>query len=422
MDPSLQSRLEPLFYIAFAIAAVLWLTTSALIVVNRLLHDRRQRRLESVSRSLMDPAVVSLPPLQRSRSLRRRLARLPRRAVYRMVADPELPDGVVEICAAHLLERVGVERMMRDAAPKSTRGRKWRRIPALLALARLRTDRVHEVLRTALADDDLDIASAAATALHRLGDGPAASILISSLGRVALPASRIATHLDEFPIPVADALRPLLADPSPEVRYWAVSLLMRYPDSTPWRSAITSLADDPHPPVRKAAMLTLGAVAPESAVVAAERNLTHAVPFVRSTAVRVLAQVAAKASDVARRQTAAKLVEALADIDWSVRATAKEGLIRLGPTVWRQVAAGLESQDAFARNGAAEVLQDLGILDWAARRVGRGEPVGGASALVKRVLEEGGGTMSDALSLRSARAIAEHADDSSFLELEEVTT
>jgi HEAT repeat protein len=339
-----------------------------------------------------------------------------------MVADPELPEWVVEICAAHLLERVGLERMIRDAGPESARGRKWRRVPALLALARLRTEHVHQVLRTALADEDLDVANAAATALHRLGDRPAASILISSLGKVPLPASRIATHLDGFPVPFADALRPLLADPSPEVRYWAVSLLMRYPEAAQWRSEIAPLAEDPHPPVRKAAMLTLGTVAPEDAVVAVERNLTHPVPFVRSTAVRVLARVAAKASDVAKRQTAAKIVGALADIDWIVRAAAKEALIVLGPTVWRQVAAGLESTDAFARNGAAEVLQDLGILDWAARRVRRGEPGGDATTLLKRVLEEGGRTMSDALHQRSVPAVGERADDLADLELGEVVT
>ena len=42
-----------------------------------------------------------------------------------------------------------------------------------------------------------------------------------------------------------------------------------------------------------------------------------------------------------------------------MRTAAKDALVKLGPTTWHEVAAQLSSPDAFARNGAAEVLQNL---------------------------------------------------------------
>ena len=76
--------------------------------------------------------------------------------------------------------------------------------------------------------------------------------------------------------------------------------------------------------------------------------------------------------------------------------------MRLGPGTWREVAAELSSTDGFARNGAAEVLQNLGVLDWTLRGIASGaHPTDEAVDVLKRALREGGVAMSKAAALRS---------------------
>ena len=66
------------------------------------------------------------------------------------------------------------------------------------------------------------------------------------------------------------------------------------------------------------------------------------------------------------------------------------------------MAAQLSSNDAFARNGAAEVLQNLGVLDWTLRGIASGvRPTDEALDVLKRALREGGVAMADAAALRT---------------------
>ena len=149
--------------------------------------------------------------------------------------------------------------MLLDARGQHGR-RKWRRISALFALGHIRAAGAHDLLALALGDPDADVAGAAAVILHRLGDDRAAVILVSALRGGSLPASRIATHLDQFPIPIHALLRPLLLDQKNGTRYWAASLLSRYPDVEGVAGEIALLVDDTDSQVRKAALATLGAM------------------------------------------------------------------------------------------------------------------------------------------------------------------
>ena len=66
------------------------------------------------------------------------------------------------------------------------------------------------------------------------------------------------------------------------------------------------------------------------------------------------------------------------------------------------MAAQLSSPDGFARNGAAEVLQNLGVLDWTLRGIASGaKPTDEAVDVLRRALREGGVAMSQAAALRS---------------------
>jgi hypothetical protein len=46
-----------------------------------------------------------------------------------------------------------------------------------------------------------------------------------------------------------------------------------------------------------------------------------------------------------------------------VRLAVKESLQQLGDEVWSVLVPYLDHEDGFARNGAAEVLQNIGVLD-----------------------------------------------------------
>ena len=269
----------------FIVALVSWLLVSAYVVVDRFIHDRRERHLIDIARALTDPAVAALPLLDRSPAIRRTLGGLSRRVVYRMVASTDFPLWVTEIFAAYSLEQWGLDRMIDDASAATSRS-KWRRVSALFALGHIRPGAEHALLRAAVLDPDREIASAAVVVLHRIGDREAAAILIDALRDASLPPSRIATHLDQFPIPIDDLLRPLLANTLPAMRYWSASLLFRYPNANGIAGEVAALVDDPTPTVRKAALVALGVMDAEVAVPVARRALKDPVAYVRSAAWR----------------------------------------------------------------------------------------------------------------------------------------
>lgn len=402
MDLASAVQAEPLLVQGFAVMASLWLVSSSWVLIDRVLHDRRKRRMLMLERELSKLKLEGMPPAKRAAEVRRMLARVPGDGIYRMTGNPKLPDFVREVCAEISLANIGLMRMLRDASTHSGARSKWRRVSSLHALERARPSAIHGLLREALADADPDVASAAATVLQRIGDLRAAEILVSGLRSARLPASRIAARLERFPIPIDDVLRPLLVDARAEARYWGATLLRTHFDRQ-GLGALLPLVDDHDASVRKAALLTLGTMKVESAARLATRRLNDSAPFVRSAAVHVLAQVGERSLDRSRRQSLASAISPLlADRDWSVRATAKDALARLGPTTWRQVAAQLSSTDAFARNGAAEVLQNLGVLDWTLRGIASGvHPTDEAVDVLRKALREGGVAMADATALRA---------------------
>ena len=424
MDATLALRVEPLLVPGFAAIATLWAGFSGWVVVDRVRYDRRQRRIETMRRALADPSLAKLQPLDRSAAVRDMLGRLTVLDVYRMTGDVDLPAWVREVCGAHALQHIGLDRMLRDAASHRGARGKWRRISALNALVYARPDSIHALLRVALADADADVASAAASVLQRLGDRRAAEILIGGLRSSRLPASRIAARLERFAIPFDDLLESLLTSPRPEARYWGVTLLRNHHGYATTES-IVPLVDDPDATVRKAALLTLAAMqAPDVARLATWRLIDPA-PFVRSAAIHALAQTGERSPDRARRSAlASTIAPALADRDWSVRTAAKDALARLGPATWRTVAAQLSSEDRFARNGAAEVLQNLGVLDWTLRGIASGvRPSAEAVDVLKRALREGGMPMADAAMLRTkAEPIPAVEELLRSLELQEATS
>jgi len=159
--------------------------------------------------------------------------------------------------------------------------------------------------------------------------------------------------------------------------------------------------------VRKGALETLTAVAGAAAGPVALRCLGDPVAYVRSRAVRTLAVVGAADPQLdVRRDYARHMVPLLGDSAWDVRLAAKESLVALGPAIWPEVSAQLDSPDRFARNGAAEVLQNIGLLDQLIDDVGRGvEPSADVVSVLERSFREGGAGMIDAAAARANREL-----------------
>jgi HEAT repeat protein len=304
-----------------------------------------------------------------------------------------LPDRspASEIFARAATARHKLEWFVQQASASRSPRANWRRIAALRLLAHQGYSGIVNLLGQAVADHDSEIVGAAVAILGRLPDLKAAEILIAALKQGQYPPSRIATYLDQFPLPIAHLMRPLLHHPNPTVRYWGVTLLARHRQSPGLPEELTALTRDPAPLVRRAAIASLAQVSVVTAVAAARPLLKDPVWYVRAHAARALGE--AEDPDLAE-----EVAPLLADSEWWVRTAAKEALQRLGSEIWATLVPYLDHPDAFARNGAAEVLQNIGILDsLIVLEAATGRPSTDKIAMLRKIAAAGGTRMTEAL-------------------------
>ena len=281
------------------------------------------------------------------------LRRLPRRTVERVAADTATAPRLAEAFAAHAVAR-DEPRLLEAASLHTSEAAKWRRIAALRILARARSEAALPLLELALADPDEDVVGAAVVVLGEIPDDAAAGLLIEALRRDG--GSRVAAQLDAFPLEIGHLLLPLLLDWETATRYWAAKLLSRYPDVPGLPLELASLSGDQDAGVRAAVVETLGKLGGPAAISVAAHLLADPVPFVRAHAARARGAQG-------RPELGALVAHLLAVEEWWVRAGAKQALEALGPEATAHVLPYLESTDQFARNGAAEVLQNSGAAD-----------------------------------------------------------
>ncbi len=271
-------------------------------------------------------------------------------------------------------------RMLRHASSHRTERRKWQRISALRTLVHAGEPRARLLLRRALADDDQDVVGAAVRLLGELGDDWAVGELIETLQNGSYARSRVATQLDALLPKVGRKLVRLLRDDEPAVRFWAATLLGHCPGMASAR--LVALTRDPDANVRAAAVEAIGAQGNWKALAAAQARLEDDVWFVRVHACRSVGRLGGLAA-------APAIAPALRDPWWWVRAAAKDALRALGPSVAGVLIPYLDDEDDFARNGAAEVLQDVGFVDALSRHGVEGE-------LLERIFLAGGAGLREA--------------------------
>jgi HEAT repeat protein len=281
-----------------------------------------------------------------------------------------------------------VQRLSRRAErPARTDWGRWRRIAALTRLARMRHPVSPNLLRKALVDPDPEVARAAVRALGLIGDRWAIELLVGALRDGRAPRSRIAAALERLAPRPGPLLQPLLRDPDPAVRFWGATLIGPYAGRADYDLAALTRDDDAN--VRAAAVEALANRDGEAVADAILALLDDPVWFVRVHAARA-------AGHVVGAGAARAIADLLGDERWWVRTAAKDALRGIGRAAIPALAAMLTSEDRFARNGAAEVLQDVGLVDHLALY----DP---ESPLLHRIYSAGGPRLRQAAESRVAR-------------------
>lgn len=319
---------------ALVVAVPVWTMVSLTLVLGRALHDRRRDE-----RARMEPHD-------------REIARLIRRAAGR---------------------------------PRTELGKR-RRITAVARLARAGHPATPRLVRPLVEDPDPARSSAAIRILGDLGDQWAVDRLVGALESGHGPRSRVATEIERLAPAPGPQLVPLLRSRNPVVRFWAATLLRPYPELA--RDRLVALTWDADANVRAAAAETLATRTGSEVGIALLACLEDPEWFVRAHAARAIGEVVG----VEAAPTIARL---LGDDEWWVRMAAQEALRGLGLVAVPSVLSVLAHADPVARNGAADVLQDVGFVDELVRH----DP---QSRLLQRIYASGGERFRAAAEARAA--------------------
>jgi HEAT repeat protein len=339
---------------------------------------------------------LSVP--NRLAQVRALLDQVSREMIMHAAAERTLSQDAFEALIAYLGGRHDGRSLEQDAVAHRTTRDKWRRMTALRILFRANHSGVMGLLRRAADEPDADVAAVAFSQLGQSADPQAIEILIDALRGHRHPASRVAVHLEHSQQLTAGRLKPLLHEDDPVVRLWAATLFARFPEPEV-EHALAPLADDSDPRVRKAAIQTLGLIGDVIAVDCAERLLKDSVSYVRAHAARALGQLG-------QVELADRVVALLGDKDWWVRRAAKDSLEMMGTEVWPVMMRSLNHKDRFVRNGAAEVIQNLGILDsLIVMEAASDNPAESKIAMLRRIASAGGVRFTDSLVERAGPVI-----------------
>jgi hypothetical protein len=266
------------------------------------------------------------------------------------------PRGVREAVARGLVNRIGIARLHGNPTWRQIGRRRWWRITALQVLILSDRASAWDLLESAVVDSDPEVAAAAVMLAGQLPEVRAAAILVGALRGGLYSRSQVAAVLDLFPMNIADLVEPLLRDQDSALRYWGTILMRRYPGRPALATRLRAMVQDNDPLVRKAAIDAAAAVGGPHGFTIARSGLGDAAPFVRGHAAQALAAIGGEGA-------ATSIAPLLADSDWRTRSAAIQSLVRLGSGPAEAVVPFLRHSEEFARNSAAEVLQEVGEFE-----------------------------------------------------------
>jgi HEAT repeats/HEAT repeat len=381
--------LETLLAAASLIAIFVWAALSVYLVAVQRRRVRARRLVSDVIVLLEREDVRSLSLADQIERLRPIAAGASRELIMRATADRDTPDAAFQPLFGYLMDRWGAGRLHRDARAHRSVRDKWRRMTALRILCRSNHE-IMAMLAGAAEDADSDVADLAFSLLGTSSDPRAMDILLGALRSRRHSASRIAVHIEHSPQSIAVRLQGLLDDADPVVRLWGATLLARYADAE-IEQRLAALTDDPDARVRKAAIQTLGKIGDGLAAECAIRLLEDSFPYVRAHAARAL-------GELNRTDLADRVAGLLGDTDWWVRLAARESLEMMGSDVWPILMRSLNHADRFVQNGAAEVFQNLGVLDsLIVMEAATDNPGAAKIEMLRRIAAAGGVRFTDSL-------------------------
>jgi HEAT repeat protein len=317
------------YVLAVGSIVLAWLAFSIWIVADRMVYDRRLRAVREG-----------------------RGGRLSWRVLARLAADSREDPALGGALARYVLERdePGIVAIAYGRRPG------WRQAEALRLLARAGYPISTAELERLLEQGDDEVTATAATILADIPGDQATAALLRGLERGGSQTRWIAVLVERRGAP-ADLVHPLADNPKPEVRQAALRLLGSTPDRAPWIvEELERRCQDTLPDVRAAAARALGRRGQPTASETLDFLLDDPVWFVQVQAARALGRLGSTAS-------VCRLASLLASEEWWVRQAAKDALVDLGPKVSGELVDLLAHPDDFARNGLAEVLQNVGFVD-----------------------------------------------------------
>jgi len=319
---------------AVVVAAAAWIALAAWILADRLFHDRR------AARTADDALALARGELDPRRASWRRLSK---------VADG--PHGGSSTIAARELVRRNEWRLVSAASQPG-----FARTHALRELVRGDSKRAFALMRAARAAGESDVVAATIAIAGGIDTTESTRFLLDVLVAGDIPRSRTADQLVPRVPRIVPELLALAGNHKAPVRYWAVMLLRWAPPSAEVRAAGVEASVDPDEQVRAAAARLLGSCREPVVRLVLRGLLADDVFFVRAHAARSIAESGA-------HSLAPDVAGLLADRNWWVRAAAKEALLGLGKEGLDAVEAMLHSEDAFARDGATEVVLAAAMRD-----------------------------------------------------------
>lgn len=337
--------------LVLGVLVLTWAGLFAFIIVTRLTYNVQKRAVDS-SRRRTRRRIARAARTGAEVNVDRILRRLKVGLLLRASADTSTRTPVARVFSRHLLRRAGPQ-IRALLVPDSHRP--WQRIAALrvAALGGLRD--APALLEQATRSSDEEVQAAGVRILGELGTPEAQDMLVDTLKNGTFARSRVAAQLEVNEPLSVETLQPLLEDEEPNVRYWGAKLLANASDDPVATDALVTAATDADANVRAGSAESLGRQPSELATETLVTLLDDTAPQVRLHAAR----------SIGRRGTvsaARKVASLLRDRDWWVRTAAKRSLERLGTGALPAVVPLLETNDEFARNGAAEILQNVGVV------------------------------------------------------------
>lgn len=343
---------------------MLWITFFMLILLIGVIVFRRVYQIikSHTRRNLRDRIETLLYQLTEneitSEDIVKWLKRDPYTRVYMLVKSIESVENFVLKDIGNHVSSNDLKEFFKKSLLNSRN--RWTRAQVAWAVGELGFEDNLEDLKKALEDPSDDVAYAAAQALSNIDNEEGAFILSRQIGSdTRFQNDRIATILEQMSIDLRGVVREMIESDDNERIVWGINLVGSQ-ELFDLVSELESFKQHPDPEVRSALAEVLGQLQVPLTDRWLEPLLRDDVWFVRSHASKAAGKLEAE-------WAVEYLVDMLTSQKWWLRNNSTEALIQIGePGIDPVEDVLLHSDDQFARNCAARVLEKSG---WVERKI-----------------------------------------------------